>query len=556
MSLVAGFVESLSWDNYENSCILAAVAGITTHLGFFIHGEHHRYGHKIVKAYIYLFFSLGAAILYFTHYAVAKTIINTLLISASYLAGLYGSISAYRVLFHPLRQFPGPFLCRLSNIYHSSLLKKSDNYLVMHKLHEKYGPICRTGPGNLSVNVPEAVQAFLGSDSKCSKTPWYEQSLPLVNLHTMRDKKVHEKRRKVFSKAFSPASLRIYEPRVSEHTEILIQQLAKMDGKPFDATRWCKFWAFDVMGELSFGESFKMLTEEANRWVPDLLEAGMANVGKFTPIPWATPIVHRIPFLFKGPKTFLEFVGSKVADRAKKPSEKPDVLQYLLEDYEKTEKKDKDYQLLRGDTRLTIVGGSDTTAATLTYVLYHLARDPTQVAKLRAELEPLLEGGKKTLDPKDVSSAKHLDAVLHEVMRMHPVIPSGYPRLTPPEGMTVNGTYIPGGTTVVIPLWALGRSEDAYVRANEFIPERWYSQPELIKNRHCFATFSLGPYSCIGRPLALMELRAAVCQILMAFDTIKFAPGEDGTRLLTESKDHFTMGLAPLKVILDNSHKV
>lgn len=103
-----------------------------------------------------------------------------------------------------------------------------------------------------------------------------------------------------------------------------------------------------------------------------------------------------------------------------------------------------------------IVGGSDTTAATLTYIFYHLASDPSQVAKLRAELEPLLQG-RPELDPKDVSAAKHLNGVIHEALRLHPPIPSGFPRLTPPEGITVNGTYVPGGTTVVIPLWTMSR---------------------------------------------------------------------------------------------------
>jgi cytochrome P450 len=130
----------------------------------------------------------------------------------------------------------------------------------------------------------------------------------------------------------------------------------------------------------------------------------------------------------------------------------------LLDDYEKTEKTPNDYQWLRGDTRLVIVGGSDTTAATLTYIFYYLAKDPTQVAKLRAELTPLLNG-KSSLDPKDVPAAKHLNGVIHEALRLNPPIPSGYPRLTPPEGITINGTYIPGGTTVVIPLWTLGRCE-------------------------------------------------------------------------------------------------
>jgi cytochrome P450 len=131
----------------------------------------------------------------------------------------------------------------------------------------------------------------------------------------------------------------------------------------------------------------------------------------------------------------------------------------LLEDYDKTQKSEKDYQLLRGDTRLTIVGGSDTTAATLTYVFYHLAKNPQVLGKLRAELEPLLRG-KRTMDPKDIASAKYLNGVMYEAMRLHPAIPSGYPRLTPPEGITIAGTYIPGNTTVVVPIWAMARCEN------------------------------------------------------------------------------------------------
>lgn len=41
--------------------------------------------------------------------------------------------------------------------------------------------------------------------------------------------------------------------------------------------------------------------------------------------------------------------------------------------------------------------------------------------------------------------------------------------------------------------------EDYYEQANEFIPERWYSKPEMIKHKNAFAPFSLGFENCIGR---------------------------------------------------------
>ena len=172
--------------------------------------------------------------------------------------------------------------------------------------------------------------------------------------------------------------------------------------------------------------------------------------------------------------------------------------------YNESEKKDVDYQWLRGDTRLTIVGGSDTTAATLTFLFYHLAKDPSQVDKLRAELEPLLNG-KTRLDPKDIAKAQHLNGVIQEALRLHPAIPSGFPRLTPAEGITVSGTYIPGEMTVVLPVYAMQHDEQNYEQADEFVPERWYSRPEMIKNRDAFLTWNIGEF------LFLSHKRTTIC---------------------------------------------
>lgn len=45
-------------------------------------------------------------------------------------------------------------------------------------------------------------------------------------------------------------------------------------------------------------------------------------------------------------------------------------------------------------------------------------------------------------------------------------------------------------------MWSFGSHislvESAFERANEFIPERWYSKPEMVKNKHAFAPFGMG----------------------------------------------------------------
>ncbi len=83
---------------------------------------------------------------------------------------------------------------------------------------------------------------MLSNESKCIKSPWYERSLPLVNLHMVRDKAKHDNRRKVFSKAFSPAALQDYENRVVVHCAEFVKQMTAMAGQPFDASEWCKYF--------------------------------------------------------------------------------------------------------------------------------------------------------------------------------------------------------------------------------------------------------------------------------------------------------------------------
>lgn len=56
-----------------------------------------------------------------------------------------------------------------------------------------------------------------------------------------------------------------------------------------------------------------------------------------------------------------------------------------------------------------------------------------------------------------------------------------------------------------------------------------------------------GPYSCIGKPLALMNIRSVITKLVCNFD-ISLAPGEDGSRVEKEANDHFILGLGPLNM--------
>jgi tryprostatin B 6-hydroxylase len=125
---------------------VAAAAGVLSHLLYFVRGEHHNNGITIIIFYLSLLPCLTSALYHYGDISLLLSAAKALLLATSYFAGLYGSITVYRGVFHPLRKFDGPFWGKFSNLYHSWLLvERSDNYRLMTKLHHKYGDIVRTG---------------------------------------------------------------------------------------------------------------------------------------------------------------------------------------------------------------------------------------------------------------------------------------------------------------------------------------------------------------------------------------------------------------------------
>jgi hypothetical protein len=89
-----------------------------------------------------------------------------------------------------------------------------------------------------------------------------------------------------------------------------------------------------------------------------------------------------------------------------------------------------------------------------------------------------------------------------------------------------------------------------FVDAERFIPERWTSRPELVLNKAAYMPFSLGPYNCPGRSLALMELRSVIARTVQKYD-VCFPEGFDFDEeaFFSEIKDHFTIGVPTCNLV-------
>ena len=156
-------------------------------------------------------------------------------------------------------------------------------------------------------------------------------------------------------------------------------------------------------------------------------------------------------------------------------------------------------QHLRDQLVALLMGGHDSSAASLAWAFERLARTPRVHARLR-------DG-----DP------AYLDAVVKEVLRVRPALTIA-PRLLL-EPAQIAGRTIPAGVQVAACLWLAMRREDLWPDAAAFRPERWLGETEA-SNRRSWIPFGGGVRRCAGAPFAEMEMR----EVLRAAAGLTFRP--------------------------------
>ena len=148
-----------------------------------------------------------------------------------------------------------------------------------------------------------------------------------------------------------------------------------------------------------------------------------------------------------------------------------------------------------------------------------------------------------------LSALPLLDGILNETLRMHPPVCQGMTRETPKSGAQIGPYWVPGETMVSVPTYSVHHDERYFFQADEWIPERWFSKPELIKDGRAHIPFSIGPFNCAGKYFAVMEMKVLLAKVVTALD-VQFAPGEDGKNILENNRDYIALWLPELKLCL------
>ncbi|XP_026323157.1 uncharacterized protein LOC113232603 [Hyposmocoma kahamanoa] len=159
-----------------------------------------------------------------------------------------------------------------------------------------------------------------------------------------------------------------------------------------------------------------------------------------------------------------------------------------------------------------VLGGHDTSAAALMYIMVLIGSHPKVQEKIFEELNEVFGDSDREVEKCDLTSLAYLEAVIKESMRILPIAPIMARNVD--RNLKLKNYTLTAGRMCFISVYGINRHPIWGKDAHVFKPERWLDHATLPDQPNAFATFSMGRRHCIGKGYALMSLKVTLSHIL------------------------------------------
>ncbi|KAI9367489.1 cytochrome P450 [Aspergillus egyptiacus] len=457
----------------------------------------------------------------------------------------------------PLRIFDGPLPAKVTNIWRAWQAYGGHIDRKYVQLHRKYGSVVRVGPSALSISDPSLIRVIYSTRNPWKKSDSYRPNDVLLdghrisNLFNTQDEKWHNQNILPIRSLWQMTKVLEYEPLIDETLKKFVDKLSAKfaGGQVCPADDWIGYFAWDVTANISFGRHYGFIDQEKD--VDNLITDSTKGLQYFAPvsqIPWVDHLLDKNPIVRIGPKHTLTGVlyafkvVSEYQAELKENKVKAGTVEHTLDKYVQLKEA---YPDMVDDVQivnwlmLSILAGGDTSSATMRAIVYFLAKNATAYRKLVAELT----SASLTMPAqwKDIRDLPYLDAVIREGMRLNPGIAMVFERVAPQGGyMLPDGRYIPAGTKVGINPAVTSRDYGIFGDdADVFQPDRWlqrdgessetYRERRKRMNDVCDFVFGGGARICMGRYLAMLEIKKLIATIYSTFDLQLVNPKHEWT---------------------------
>ncbi|KAJ3487383.1 hypothetical protein NLG97_g6423 [Lecanicillium saksenae] len=428
------------------------------------------------------------------------------------------------ILVNPISRVPGPWYTRFTRLPNQLSMLRGFTPGYAHELHKKYGRIVRTGPDEISIADIGDVKKVYDHKETFIKHPAYRTLAPskVDSMFNTSDIELHRRYRRLLAPPMSESSLKPIIPEVYSHANATIYKMSEelQTRGTVDIFKWWWFYATDTIGDLTFGSSFNMTESgKKNQYFEDLLAVnksagirllvpGLNKLAQYITIPLVSDAIE-------GARRMRNYAVQSIARQKESALAGNERAKNTL--FSKVlEAKDNDIlseEEVVVNAQTYITAGSDTTSNTLTYLTWEVTSHPQIRDKLVAEVATLPDDFTEA----DTRELRYLDQVIKETLRLYAAVPCTLARVVPPEGVSLSGYWIKGGTTVGCQAYTMHRDTEIFPDPDSFIPERWENPTKAMKD--ALMAFGRGTRICPGAQLAMIEMRLAVALFWRKFPT-------------------------------------
>ncbi|KAH9850147.1 cytochrome P450 [Lenzites betulinus] len=436
------------------------------------------------------------------------------------------SVLIYRLAFAPLARLPGPKLCALTRIplmYHEF---HGTRRLWIHGLHERYGPIVRVAPDEISFATREAAkEIYTSGGSGYDKSSFYSlfANYDQRNMFSTLERTEHANAKKRFAGQYN--TIHVSRPDVlatiEEHVEAFMSRCSEHLDSSLDIYIWLHCYALDgITGHLFYPHGLHSLSDAHDLEIMKELSYS-SNLQKQYFTHYFPRFARLLSAVTNIRKKRTDGLASRyVLDTARDAAVAPHTVLHKLR---AAQAPDADVKVAASECMDHLAAGIDTTGDGLCFLMHQLSLPASRdvQARLRAEL---VQNPSAPLD-----ALPYLDAVVKEGLRVFSPIPMSFPRVAPAGGRAVDGVWVPGGTVVSCQPHTLHRLDtDVFPLPDEFRPERWLQEDGAAERNQLFFAFAAGGRGCIGKNLALAEMKLLLRAVYSTYRT-RVAPDMDAS---------------------------
>ena len=428
------------------------------------------------------------------------------------------------------------------------------------ELHDRYGPVVRTAPNELSFVDPRAWKdiyghrEFMRPDALRRRPPGVADNLITADADT------HARFRKVMNPAFGDSAVRDYEPTVKAY---FLKMLARLDerthgGGYVDILHFINCAVFDIIGDVTWGKSFDCLEFDQPPALLSVLLHFKAAVIASSISPYVGSLSRMLtpkPDLIRLDHVFAS-VRQRVSERVTSAARQHDIMSYMLRDPKHSDAVLSEAEIQTNSLTLTMTG-SEPLTSTLSAAVALLLANPAQLRRVSSEIRAAF-ASLDDISAREAAELPFLHAVLLETLRIYPAVPDSRLRQVPPGGAVVAGEHLPAGTTVAMECYSTFRSPRWFTDADTFAPERWLRKNDAkaaeavrrfpVHTLDAYQPFGIGPRNCLGQALAWVEMRLFLAMLLWKYD-LEVPAGEDASSWM-DQKIWWTWEKGPLHVKL------